>query len=201
MKLFWCPRTRAVRAVWLLEEAGLDYERVLIDVRDPASREIEGFRAASPMGKVPALTDGAVALAESAAIALYVADRYPKAGLGPAVDHPDRGRFLYWMFFTPAVIEPAMVEKFGGHESNRGQHGWGDFDSMIEVFERGVEKGPWIMGEQFSAADILMGSTAVFMRRFEILPDSKILNDYADRCLERPAYQRALELDADDAFA
>ena len=199
MKLFWCPRTRAVRAVWLLEEAGLDYERVPIDVRDPASREIEGFMAASPMGKVPALQDGAVALAESAAIALYVADRYPQTRLAPAVDHPDRGRFLYWMFFTPAVIEPAMVEKFGGHESNRGQHGWGDFDAMIDVFERGLEQGPWIMGAQFCAADILVGSTAVFMRRFEVLPDSKILHEYADRCLERPAYQRALELDMEDA--
>ncbi len=201
MRLFWCPRTRAVRAVWLLEEAGLDYERVLIDVRDPASREIEGFKRASPMGKVPALEDGEVAMAESAAIALYVADRYPQAGLSPAIDDPDRGRFLYWMFFAPAVVEPAMVEKFGDHKPNRGQHGWGDFDSMIEVFERGVTPGPWLLGERFSAADIMGGSTAVFMRQFGIMPESKALHDYADRCLERPAYQRALKLDQDHALS
>jgi len=91
MKLFWCPRTRAVRALWLLEEAGLSYERVLIDVRDPASRETSGFRDASPMGKVPALEDGEVRLAESGAVALYVADRYAQGTLAPALDSPDRG--------------------------------------------------------------------------------------------------------------
>ncbi len=200
MKLFWCPRTRAARAVWLLEESGLDYERVLVDVRDPASRDIDGFNEASPMGKVPALQDGDVALAESAAIALYVADKYPQTRLAPSIDHPDRGRYLYWSLYTPAVIEPAMIEKIGGHKPNRGQHGWGDFDTMIHVFEQGLAKGPWILGEQFSAADTLVGSSAVFMRQFQILPDSRILNEYADRCLERAAYQRALELDAGHAL-
>ena len=76
MKLFWCARTRATRAVWLLEEAGLSYERVAIDLGDPASRANPDFVAASPMGKVPALQDGPVQMADSGAIALYVADRY-----------------------------------------------------------------------------------------------------------------------------
>ncbi|NND60243.1 MAG: glutathione S-transferase family protein [Gammaproteobacteria bacterium] len=199
MKLFWCPRTRAVRAVWLLEEAGVDYEPVLINLGDPDSRDNEEFRKTSPMQKVPALQDGEARLAESGAIALYIADRYASGKLAPEIDDPARGEFLYWMFFTPAVVEPAMVEKFGNHPSNRGQHGWGDFDTMIEIFERGVEDGPWLLGEQFTAADCMVGSSAVFMRMFNILPDSAVLHAYADRCLERPAYQKALAFDAEHA--
>ncbi|MDH3588579.1 MAG: glutathione S-transferase family protein, partial [Gammaproteobacteria bacterium] len=193
--LLWCHRTRASRAVWLLEEAGVPYDRVYIDVRDAAAKEDPAFRAASPMGKVPALEDGEVRMADSAAIALYIADRYPAAGLAPAIDDPERGRYLYWMTYTPGVIEPAMTEKFGGWEANRGQHGWGDFDAMIETWEKALVPGPWLLGDRFSAADIMVGSSAVFLRMFEILPDSPVLNDYADRCLARPAYQRAMSLE------
>ncbi|MDH3645880.1 MAG: glutathione S-transferase family protein [Gammaproteobacteria bacterium] len=195
MKLYWCPRTRASRAVWLLEEAGVSYELVHIDIRNPDAGRNEAFLAASPMGKVPALKDGEVALADSAAIALYISDRYPDAGLAPAFDDPLRGRYLYWMLYTPAVIEPAMAEKVGGWKPNRGQHGWGDFDAMIKTLEQGLDPGPWLLGEQFSAADIVVGSSAVFLRMFDMLPDSPVIAAYADRCLTRPAYQRAMSLD------
>lgn len=195
MKLFWCPRTRASRAVWLLEEAGVAYERVLIDLRDAEAKKDAAFQAASPMGKVPALEDGEVRMADSAAIALYIADRYPAAGLAPAIDDPQRGRYLYWMTYAPGVIEPAMAEKFAGWETNRAQRGWGDFEIMIEVWEQELGDRPWLLGERFSAADIMVGSSAVFMRMFGILPDSRVLNEYADRCLARPAYQRALALE------
>lgn len=195
MKLYWCPKTRAVRAVWMLEELGLPYERVLVDIRDESATPDAGFLAASPMGKVPALEDGEVRLAESAAICLYVADRYAGGRLAPALDDPDRGRFLYWMFYTPAVIEPAMSEKFSGAAGNRFSSGWGDFPTMIATLEAGLAEGPYILGERFSAADVLLGSSAVFMRTFGVLPESKTLEAYADRCLERPAYQKAIALD------
>lgn len=194
MKLFWYPQTRAVRAVWLLEEAGIDYEPVLIDIRNRDTARDPEFAKASPMHKVPAISDGKVQMSESAAICLYIADRYPQAGLAPAIDDPLRGRYLYWTLFAPAVIEPSMVEKFGNYKTNRGVHGWGDFDAMIEVLETGLTAKTWLLGERFSAADIMVGSSAVFMRQFDVLPDSKLLNDYADRCLERPAYRRALEM-------
>lgn len=194
MKLFWCARTRATRAVWLLEEAGLSYQRVAIDLGDPASRANPDFVAASPMGKVPALQDGPVQMADSGAIALYVADRYAPGELAPAIDDPARGPFLFWMFFAPGAMEPAMAEKMGGWQTSRGSHGWGDFDSMIETLETGLEPGPWLLGDRFTAADVMVGSTAVFMRMFKVLPDSRVINDYADRCLERPAYQKAMAI-------
>lgn len=196
MKLFWCPQTRSVRAVWMLEELGVPYERVLVDIRDPAKPRDPEFALASPMRKVPALADGAARLADSSAICLYLADRYRQAGLAPAVDDPARGAYLWWMFFTPAVIEPAMSEKFAKSKPDRARSGWGDFDLMIETLERGLEKGPWILGAAFSAADVMVGSSAAFMKQFGMLPANQAIEAYAERCLARPAYRRALAIDA-----
>lgn len=196
MKLFWCPQTRSARALWLLEEAGVDYERVLIDIRDPSKDRDPDFAKASPMGKVPAIADGDAMMADSAAIAIYVADKYPAAGLAPAIDDPARAQYLYWMMFTPGVIEPAMSEKISGATPNKLRNGWGDFNSMIDVLEKGVAQGDWLLGEKISAADVMVGSSANFMKMFDLLPDNKAINAYVERCLARPAYQRALTIDA-----
>lgn len=195
MKLYWSPQTRSTRALWMLEEAGVDYDLELVKVRDPRREDSKEFRAASPMGKVPALVDGKIQMSESAAICLYLADRYSSGTLAPAIDDPLRGKFLYWLMYTPAVVEPAMSEKFNGVEPNRGRSGWGDFELMIETLESGLKKGTWILGKKFTAADVMLGSSAVFMRMFDMLPESPIISAYADRCLKRPAYQKALSID------
>jgi glutathione S-transferase len=199
--LFWCPQTRASRILWLLEEMDQPFEVRMIDIRKPEARAAPDFVAASPMGKVPALMDsggqGVVRLADSAAIALYLADRYPSAGLAPPVEDPSRGDYRYWMTFTPGVIEPAMMERFNNWEVSRATSGWGNFDAMIEVLERGLERGPWLLGERFSAADVLVGSSVYFMKAFGVLPDSAALQAYCERCLARPAYQIALGRDAE----
>ncbi|MCA9689895.1 MAG: glutathione S-transferase [Myxococcales bacterium] len=194
MKIYWCPRTRASRVVWMLEELGRPYERVYVDIRAPGPRDPE-FLAASPMGKVPALADGPVTVADSAAICLYLADRYASGTLAPAIDDPSRGRFLYWIMYAPGVFEPAMAEKFSGLPAKRQTHGWGDFPAMIATLEAGLAAGPWIMGDTFTAADVLLGSSVAFLRMFGGLPDSPVLSAYADRCVERPAYRRAMALD------
>ena len=194
MKLYWSPQTRSTRALWMLEEAGLDYERELVNIQDPQRENSAEFLAASPMGKVPALVDGDASMSESAAICLYVADRYSAGKLAPAVDDPARGKFLYWLMYTPAVIEPSMSEKFHGVETNRYRSGWGDFDLMLETLERGIAGKDWVLGENFTAADVMLGSSVVFMRMFDMLPDSAVLGAYADRCLARPAYRKALAL-------
>jgi len=199
--LFWCPRTRASRILWLLEELNEPFDVRMIDIRNAEAKQVPDFMAASPMGKVPAIMDTAggqvVHMADSAAIGLYLADRYPAAGLAPAIDDPRRGSYLYWMTFTPGVIEPAMSEKFNNWKVSRATSGWGDFGSMIEVLERGLAPGPWLLGGRFSVADVLVGSSVYFMKIFNILPDSRVLSDYADRCLARPAYQKALARDAE----
>ena len=194
MKLFWAPQTRSTRALWMLEEAGLDYDLEWIDLRAPDRKDNEEFRAASPMGKVPALIDGDVQMSESAAICLYLADRYCAGKLAPNADDAGRGKFLYWLMYTPAVVEPAMSEKVSGVESNRGRNGWGDFDLMIKTWEQGLGDSNWIMGAGFSAADVMLGSSAVFLQMFGMLPESPILGAYAKRCLARDAYKKALEI-------
>ena len=163
MKLYWAPQTRSSRVVWLLEEAGVDYERVHVDIRSPDRKDSAEFRAASPMGKVPALMDGDVSMSESAAIALYVADRYCSGTLAPAIDDPARGKFLYWIMYTPAVIEPAMSEKVSKIEPNRASNGWGDFDLMIETLDAALKDKSWLLGEQFTAADVMVGSSVVLV--------------------------------------
>jgi glutathione S-transferase len=191
MKLYWCPRTRAFRAAWMVEEIGRPYERVAIDVRDDAARADPAFRAASPMGKVPALVDGDARLWDSGAICLYLADAYPEAGLGVAIGDPARAAFLQWTLYTNAVVEPAMGEKFGGRPVNTLQNGYGSFDLMIATLVAGLSPGPWILGLRFTAPDVLLGSSVHFMELFKILPDNATLRAYAERCRARPAFQRA----------
>ena len=191
---YWCPRTRSQRIAWLLEEAGLPYERVSVDVRTPETLP-DDFRAASPMGKVPAIRDGDATVWDSAAICAYIADRYPEIGLAPKPTHPDRARYLQWLIFTPSVVEPALSEKAGGWKTFPTRNAWGDFDSMIRAFEDGLGGRPWIMGDRFSAADVMLGSSASFLRQFGMMPDSPVLGAYADRCEARPAFRRALALE------
>ena len=193
MKLYWAPQTRSTRAFWMLEEAGIEYQTERVDIRAENRNDSEEFRAASPMGKVPAIVDGDVSMAESAAICLYIADRYCAGSLAPAIDDPLRGKFLYWTLYTPAVIEPGMSEKFNNIEGNPGRNGWGDFDSMIQIFNDGLEGRQWILGDSFTAADVMLGSSAIVMRMFDMLPTTRNLGEYADRCLARPRYAMAVE--------
>lgn len=199
IKLFWCPRTRAMRVLWLLEELGCDYELVPIDIQDATAKADADFRKASPMGKVPAILDGDTGVADSATIALYMVERFPEAGLAPAVGSADRADFLYWMLYTPGVIEPAMAEKAGGWETRPFSHGWGDFATMIELLEKRLVGRDWLVGNQFSAADMLVGSSLYFIRLFGMLPEGTSLEGYIERCAARPAFKRALEREEAEA--
>jgi glutathione S-transferase len=195
MKLYWCERTRAVRAVWMMEELGVPYERVRIDIRDEKSRANPAFRAASPMGKVPALEDGAVRIWDSGAICAYLADQYPAANLAPPIGSPERAPYLMWLMYTNSVIEPAMGEKFGGLKPNPVSYGWGSWEQMLSTLRNGVERGPWILGERFSAADVLLGMSCNYLRQFKMVENEPVLFAYADRCAARPAFQRAFALE------
>lgn len=194
--LYWHPRTRAARAMWMLEELGTPYDLETIDIYNPAERNRADFLACSPLSKVPAIADGDVNICDSATICMYLADKYGAGRLAPAIDDPRRADYLYWMIFTPGVIEPAMSEKAGGWEPNRHRNGWGDFSTMIETLERGVSEGPWLLGEQFTAADIMVGSSANFLKLFKMIDDNPAIDAYVERCLARPAYQKTLAKDA-----
>jgi glutathione S-transferase len=197
IKYYWCPNTRAVRIGWLLEELGQPYEPVLIDIRKPNAPRDPDFATASPMGKVPAISYGDVHLADSAAIALYLADAFSDAGLAPAIGEADRAPYLFWMIFTPGHIEPAMAEALVKFPPNKSQFAWGDFPTVVATLEDAVRDNEWLLGDRFSAADVLVGSSANFMQMFGALKDNAPIAAYVERCLARPAYQKALALQAD----
>jgi glutathione S-transferase len=196
MQLYWSPRSRSFSSLWLMEETGEPYERVLTDITTGAQKKLE-YLAINPMGKVPALKDGEATLAEAAAIAAYVAERYPKAKLAPPLGDPLRAKYLYWLFFGPGCIEPAMVQIATKIEMNPVAAGWGDSERVIDVLDNALQKGPWILGENFSAADIVIGSGLNFaVRLFKMIPARPSFDAYIARCMARPAFQRAEEIAA-----
>jgi glutathione S-transferase len=196
MKLYWCKNTRAFRIAWLLEESGLEYERVVLDLRNESSKNDPAFRAVSPMGKVPAIEDGPARLSDSGAICIYVADQYPQTRLGPPVGHADRGRFLQWVTYTNSVIEPAMLEKVAKLESKPTSYGWGSFELMLNALRSELAKGEWILGDRFSAADVLLGTASFFLKQFGLMGDDPVFGPYVERCMARPAFRRAKAFDA-----
>jgi glutathione S-transferase len=196
MKLYWSPRTRSFSALWLMEEAGQPYERVLTDISKGAQRTPE-YLAINPMGKVPALQDGEVTLAEAAAICAYVAELYPQAKLAPPVGDRLRAKYLYWLFFGPSCVEPAMVQVATKIELNPTAAGWGNAERVFDVLDAALKQGPWILGENFSAADIVIGSGLNFaVRLFKLIPPRASFDRYVDACTARPAFQRAVKIAA-----
>jgi glutathione S-transferase len=194
MQLYWAPRTRSFTTLWMMEEAGQPYERVLIDTSAGAQKSPD-YLAINPMGKVPALKDGDATMAEAAAICAYVADRYPKARLAPPVGDPARAKYLYWMFFAPSCIEPAIMQIFTKLEIPASSAGWGDATQVFDVLDHAVAKGPWLLGENFSAADVVIGSGLNYaIRLFKMVPARPSFDRYLDRCAARPAFQRATEI-------
>src|SRR6201995_153596 len=191
MKLYWAPGSRSFSALWLMEETGQPYERVLTDISKGAQKTPE-YLAINPMGKVPALQDGTATLAEAAAICAYVAERYPEAKLAPAVGDPLRAKYLHWLFFAPGCIEPAMVQVATKIEMNPVAAGWGDAQRVYDVLDAALAKGPGILGEKFSAAHIVVGAGLNFaVRLFKMVPSRPSFDAYIARCVERPAFQRA----------
>ena len=196
IKLYWSPRSRSFSAIWLLEESGLPYERVLTDISTGAQKALE-YLAINPMGKVPGLQDGDAALGEAAAICAYIADRYPETNLAPAVTDPLRARYLQWLFFSPSCIEPAIIQIYTKREVPPSTAAWGSATQTFDVLDAALQKGPWILGEKFSAADIMIGSGLNFaVRMFKMLPSRPAFDAYLERIVARPAFQRAEKIAA-----
>ena len=182
MKLYWSPRSRSFSALWLMEETGQPYERVLTDISTGAQKKAE-YLAINPMGKVPALKDGDATLAEAAAICAYVAERYPEAKLAPPSAIPAR-EISHWLF-SPGCVEPAMVQLATKIEMNRsrrlGRCARVSTCSMPPC-RRAVDSR-----REFSAADIVIGSGLNFaVRLFKMVPRAR-----RSTPISTPAWQAA----------
>ncbi|WP_439634341.1 glutathione S-transferase family protein [Glycocaulis sp.] len=183
------PNTRSTGTVWLVEELGVPYELRKVDVFGGETREAE-FLKVNPAGKVPAIRHKGKTLTEMAAISLYLCDEFPQAGLAPAIGDPLRADYLYWSVFRPGVLEPAIVTKAQNLDVDPRTVGWGEWETVITLIETALEDGPYLLGERFSAADILIGGALGWLKHFKLMPDNPRIDDYITRLHARPAYAR-----------
>jgi len=200
LTLYHAAPSRSSIVRWMLEEVGEPYDVHLLSLSKGENRA-PAYLAVNPMGKVPALKHGDVVITEAAAICTYLADAFPRAGLGIPIGDPRRGVYLKWLFFSPSCIEPAMVDRAfpRKEEPRRGMLGYGDFDTAIDVAAKAVAKGPYLMGEQFTAADVVVGSTLRWGTMFKLIPERSEFTAYVGRLAQRQALQRATA--ADQALA
>lgn len=188
--LYHHPFSRAAGTIWALEEVGEPYELKFVDIMK-GDQKAPDIVAINPMGKLPILTDGDAIVTESAAIGLYLADRYAAGRLAPRLDDPQRATYLRWSLFAPSVIEPGSLAKLSKWDFKPGQAGWGDFDTMLKAIESALDGRDFILGNTFSMADVIFGGTLRYMLRFQMIEPRPLFTAYADRLGERPALQRA----------
>ena len=185
MKLYYNPKSRAAIAKWMLDECGADYEIVPIDFTKGEHKTPE-FLKINPAGKLPALVDGDAKIFEGAAICLYLADKFTEANLAPKIGAPERGRYLSLMVYSTSQLEPAMGDSLLG-VTHLAQRGWTDFETARNVIEGELGDGPYLFGDWFTAADVMIGSMFIWRRMFGGQPDRPKLEAYVDRLLARPA--------------
>ena len=184
MKLYYNPQSRAVITKWMLDECDAAYEIVAIDFTKREHKTPE-FLKINPTGKLPALEDGAAKVFEGAAICLYLADKFPSANLAPKIGTPERGRYLSLMVYSTSQLEPALGDALLKLE-HLPERGWTDFATAESVIERELGKGPYLFGDWFTAADIMVGSMFIWKRIFGAPPSRPTLEAYVDRLLARP---------------
>jgi glutathione S-transferase len=190
------PMSRGRIVRWMLEEIGEPYETVLLDYG--TTMKAPEFLAVNPMGKVPAIKHGNTVGTEGAAICAYLADMYPDRGLAPPPGNQLRGPYYRWMFFAAGPVEAVVTGKSLGllaPEDKKTMAGYGTFDETLNALEQAVSQGPYICGEQFTAADVYVGSQIGWGMMFGIIDKRPAFADYFGRISERPAAIRAREID------
>jgi glutathione S-transferase len=190
--LYHSPASRAFTAYWMLEELGVPFSVKTVDIRK-GEQKAPAYLKLNPAGKVPTLTDGGVVVSENPAIGIYLADRYGYGTLAPRIDEPERGPYLKWMVFSTAVVDPVASL----HEQKIDLPGYnfsfGAFDDMVQVLDGVLGSREFLLGDRFSAADVVLGGTLSRLLYQRVLPESPVLLDYNDRLTAREAFHRAAD--------
>lgn len=194
--LFHRPQTRSTRFIFLLEELEAPYQIRLVTTRTRDGGGAVDPGNPHPHGKVPAISDDEVIVFESPAIALYLTDEYPKHRLGPLVGERERGAYLSWLSYYSGVLEPAFMSKFMNVDVPRGTAGWVPVDEAMAAVTKTLSAGPYILGERFSAADVLFGTTFAMFGQSPMMPKSTVIDEYVKRIVARPAFARAQARDS-----
>ncbi len=193
LTLYTNPMSRGRIARWMLEEVGEPYETVLLDYG--TTMKAPEFLAINPMGKVPTLRHGDTIVTEAAAICAYLADAFPRKNL--AMPLANRGAYYRWLFFGAGPVEAAVTNKSQGFESDKKQMlGYGSFEDTMNALEQGISQSHYICGDQFTAADVYVGSQIGWGLMFGTMDKRPAFEAYVARLRQRPAARRASELDA-----
>lgn len=196
LTLFHAPQSRSSRLVWLVEELGADVEIQYCDIQRMDGTGARDPKNPHPDGKVPALVHDGALITESAAVALYLNGLYPQAGLGFAPDAPQRGPLLTWILWGVGELEPAIWSQITG-EVETNPYAKARYDAATTRLLEALWVGPYLMGEQFTLADVMIGSTLGWVRAQ--MPDSPLIDDYLARLAARSAHQRAQARDGEIA--
>jgi glutathione S-transferase len=202
LTLYHAAPSRSSVALWMLEEVGEPFDIHLLSFKKGETRTADYLKV-NPMGKVPALKHGDVVVTEAAAICTYLADAFPQAKLNVPIGDPRRGPYLKWLFFGPTCVEAAIMDRSFPRtgEPPRQALGYGDHESVMNVLSEAVRKGPYLLGEQFTAADVVIGSGLRWGMMFKGIPERPEFVAYAGRLAERPAAKRATAKDKELAAA
>lgn len=199
--LYHSPNTRSTGVLILLEELGADYDLQVLDIKAGEQRRA-AYLAVNPMGKVPTLRHGDALVTEQVAVFLYLADLYAEAGLAPPIGDPLRGPYLRWMVYYGSCFEPALVDRAMKRDpAPSSTSPYGDYETMLATLTGQLAPGPWMLGERFSAADVLWGTALRWTTMFKLVPESPLFADYIARVAARPAAVRARAKDAELAAA
>jgi len=193
--LYYSPQTRATGTRVLLEELGAPYDLHILNMKAGEQRK-PAYLAINPLGKVPAIRHRDGLVTEQVAIYIYLADLFPQAGLTPALDDPRRGPYLRWIAYYGSSFEPALIDKFMKHApAPVTQSPYSDYETMLGALEAQLAKGPYLLGERMTVADILWGVAFNWTMMFGLVPKKDVFVRYAERIASRPAFQR---ISADD---
>ena len=190
------PMSRGRIVRWMLEEVGHPYETVVLDYE--SGMKSPDYLAINPMGRVPAIRHGDTIVTEGAAICAYLADMFPDAGLAPPSGNERRGPYYRWLFFAAGPVEAAVTAKSLGllaPPDKKSMAGYGSFEDTIDALETAVRDGPYICGDQFTAADVYVGSQIGWGMMFGTMDKRPAFEEYFARISSRPAVVRAAELD------
>nr|WP_205524404.1 glutathione S-transferase family protein [Rhodopseudomonas sp. WA056] len=199
LTLFYSPQTRATGARVLLEELGAPYDLHVLNMKAGEQRQ-PAYLAVNPLGKVPAIRSGDALVTEQVAITIYLADLFPQAGLAPTLDDPLRGPYLRWIAYYGSSFEPAVVDRFMQREpAPITMSPYADYDTMLGALEAQLGRGPYLLGDRFTAADVLWGMALDWTMNFGLVPKTDIFVRYAESITARPAFQRVNAADAEMA--
>ncbi len=196
LKFHHAPWSRSSTIFWLLEELGVDYEMQLVDIRGEDGAP-EAYRKIQPNKKVPAIEHDGTIVTERAAIAIYLGEAFPEAGLAPAADDADRAAYLTTLVYHDAVFDPVVCARVHGLSYVSNDYPFGLFDDMLAYLEKKLSAAPWAAGERFTLADVILGGGINYvMNTLKALPERPVFQDYVARATDRPAFRSSAERDA-----